>query len=357
MRNDFSIRRAPRSDGCAVFRFSGSLDRSAVPAFNEQLERALQHGPAVLDLRSATGVDAFGAGELISLLRRYPGRLFVTCPGANPVRSSLELVEDVPVYGDVDSAARALRAGRIARPDGGGAGAGGTYGNRVLDALPIGVARRVENAMSIVRLDREGIGEARRRRADTVHFPIDAVISVIAVLNDGTVSEVVSIGQEGFVEADAMLGDAWSERTSFCRIGGRAVAMTADAFRELMRTETIFTRLVRRSLRARMFVTEQISACNVRHSLLQRASRWFLTARRQCGREVIPVTHELMAMMLGTRRPTVTAAAATLEREGAIAFRRGSATIVNPEKLAATACECAELAGDAVERGLELTPR
>ena len=45
-------------------------------------------------------------------------------------------------------------------------------------------------------------------------------------------------------------------------------------------------------------------------------------------------------MMLGVRRASITQAAGTLQRDGAIQYHRGNITIVDDVTLTAAACEC-----------------
>jgi hypothetical protein len=54
----------------------------------------------------------------------------------------------------------------------------------------------------------------------------------------------------------------------------------------------------------------------------------------------LPLTHEFLAQMLGTGRPSVTLAAGSLENAGLIENLRGSVKILNRKSLESTACEC-----------------
>jgi len=56
--------------------------------------------------------------------------------------------------------------------------------------------------------------------------------------------------------------------------------------------------------------------------------------------EILLVTHEFLAQMLGTGRPSVSLAAGILQRRGLIENVRGAVTILNRPGLEAAACEC-----------------
>jgi Crp-like helix-turn-helix domain len=54
----------------------------------------------------------------------------------------------------------------------------------------------------------------------------------------------------------------------------------------------------------------------------------------------VPITHDFLATMLGTDRPSVSLAASILQGMGAIAYQRGSIRVLNRRKLEQLACEC-----------------
>jgi len=54
----------------------------------------------------------------------------------------------------------------------------------------------------------------------------------------------------------------------------------------------------------------------------------------------LPITHDFLATMLGTDRPTVSLAAGVLQTKELIKYTRGVVQIVNRKKLENSACEC-----------------
>ena len=83
-------------------------------------------------------------------------------------------------------------------------------------------------------------------------------------------------------------------------------------------------------------------ACNARHSAEERCGRWLLEAEMRLGSRELPVTHELLAHLLGVRRPTVTLALQQFHRAGIISVARGRIEIDDHDALAERACECYE---------------
>jgi CRP-like cAMP-binding protein len=84
----------------------------------------------------------------------------------------------------------------------------------------------------------------------------------------------------------------------------------------------------------------QIAACNRLHEIEQRLARWLLMCQDRVDSEFLPVTHEFLAQMLGTGRPSVSLAAGILQKAGTIENLRGTVKILNRNHLEAAACEC-----------------
>jgi CRP-like cAMP-binding protein len=69
-------------------------------------------------------------------------------------------------------------------------------------------------------------------------------------------------------------------------------------------------------------------------------ARWLLMAEDRVSSEFLPITHDFLATMLGTDRPSVSLAAGVLQKAGVIEYSRGSVKILNRAELERTACEC-----------------
>ena len=231
----------------------------------------------------------------------------------------------------------------------GRAGLPDPFGNRLLAALSEVTRARVAATVDVVALDRQQYTNRYDAPMQTVDFPIDMVMSVVATLANGSTCEVATVGREGFVEVDAALSSRIAHRTSFCQIPGHVARMPIDAFQAELNTNPEFTAIVLRAVRARAFMTEQLATCNLKHTIVERFGRWLLMTRDRLGRREFNVTHEFLAMMLGARRAGVSQAAATLHAGGAIAYRRGLVRILDDDVLAARACECYAAERDAIE--------
>ena len=89
-------------------------------------------------------------------------------------------------------------------------------------------------------------------------------------------------------------------------------------------------------------LTQQTVVCNTFHSAKARLARSLLMMRDGTGADLLGITQELLAGVLGLSRTTVTEAARALQSAGAISYRRGVVQIVNSDRLADASCECYE---------------
>lgn len=84
----------------------------------------------------------------------------------------------------------------------------------------------------------------------------------------------------------------------------------------------------------------QVAACNHFHDVEQRTARWLLMVQDRMPDDTFPRTHEVLSLMLGVRRSSVTVAAGSLSSAGLIEYRRGQVTITNRVGLEKRSCEC-----------------
>jgi CRP-like cAMP-binding protein len=219
-------------------------------------------------------------------------------------------------------------------------------GNRLLTALPDDERRRLAAHLERVELTlRQPLYEPGKP-IEHVYFPIDAVLSVLAVMDDDQAVEVATVGNEGMVGIPVFLGVSTSPGLSFCQMPGRALRMPAGRFRDLANGAGAFQQVLQRYTFAFFTQLSQGSACNRLHHMDQRLARWLLLTHDRVGRDQFPLTQEFMAQMLGVRRATVTEAAGRLQQAGLITYSRGILTIANRKGLEAASCECYRIISD-----------
>jgi CRP-like cAMP-binding protein len=148
------------------------------------------------------------------------------------------------------------------------------------------------------------------------------------------------IGREGLVGLPILLGDDLSAQPILVQAPGSALLMKASDCKAAFDESAAVRAIMLRFMGARFKAAAQTAACNQLHSLRERSARWLLMMHDRLQSDEMPLTHEFLSSMLGVRRTRVTETAGELQRLGMIVYRRGLVTIVDIEKLEATACEC-----------------
>jgi len=217
----------------------------------------------------------------------------------------------------------------------------GSAGNRLLDALaPAGRAEIVQES-PLIALERSKILAAMGERSDKVYFPVDGVISIMTLADDGVWVESATIGNEGMLGVAVFLGtETWGNSEGIVQVPGSAYAMLADRFRTALASKDKLHELVAGYTQALFAQISQSVVCNGRHSIEQRAARWLLQTSDRMRSERFALTQEYLAVMLGVRRPSVSVAAKALQQAGLITYSRGSITILDRPGLERVSCGC-----------------
>ncbi|MDQ6932411.1 MAG: Crp/Fnr family transcriptional regulator [Candidatus Eremiobacteraeota bacterium] len=177
-------------------------------------------------------------------------------------------------------------------------------------------------------------------RLQYVYFPLDSVMSMLSVMENGSAVEVGSVGREGMAGVQMVLGSDQIPGRGICQVPGRAVRMPGKRFTELFVNNLTFRILLQRYTLAVFNVAAQSVACNRLHPLAERCARWLLMTQDRVGKDDFNLTHEFLAMMLGVRRAGVSTAAAMLQTAGYIHYLRGHVTIIDRLGLEGASCEC-----------------
>jgi len=218
-----------------------------------------------------------------------------------------------------------------------------TPANRILAALPEADYQRLVPHLEPVALSIGQVLHEPHEAVEQVYFPTDAMVSFVALMEDGSTAEAGLIGREGIVGLAVVLGGGCITNHAVVQIEGEALRMSAAVLKtEFDRREELYRQLLLYT-QALLTQVSRSAACNTLHSLEQWLARWLLSAQDSTQKDVLPLTHEFIAKMLGTGRPGVTEIAGAFSRAGLIHYRRGKITIVNRKGLEATACECYDI--------------
>jgi CRP-like cAMP-binding protein len=203
------------------------------------------------------------------------------------------------------------------------------YTNRLLGGLPEADRALLQASLSPVTLPTRKTLEVGNRAIDFVYFLDSGLASVIARAGSDRAIEIALIGHEGMTGVAVVLGADRTPHETFIQSAGAGWRIAAPDLRDAMRNS--------QSLRARLLLYAQALAvqtgytalANARHSIEERLARWLLMAHDRAPGDRVNLTHELLAIMLGIRRPGVTTAINLLESDGFVGLERGEITILD----------------------------
>lgn len=177
-------------------------------------------------------------------------------------------------------------------------------------------------------------------KLEYAYFPNRGLISLVVVMKDGKTAEAGIVGNEGFSGTPVAVGMRRSPLRAVVQITGNGFRVEAGALQSTLESAPRLQLMLSRYAVIRGLQVAQTAACNRLHDIEQRLARWLLMTQDRTHAGSLPITHDFLATMLGTDRPTVSLTAAELQRREVIEYTRGAVRIVNRKKLEESACEC-----------------
>lgn len=212
--------------------------------------------------------------------------------------------------------------------------------NRLLLAIPDDEFTRVRPLLEEVEMPQYKIFYEQGSKIEHAYFLNQGMVSLVVSVHDGRSVEVGITGPEGVVGAPLAFGFESAPMRAIMQISGRGLRIASLILEEAIQRAPCLKSLVERYVMMQQLQVAQLAACNRLHDMDQRLARWLLMCQDRIDSENLPLTHEFLAQMLGSGRPTVTIAAGVLERAGLIQNTRGSVKILNRKRLEDAACEC-----------------
>jgi len=177
-------------------------------------------------------------------------------------------------------------------------------------------------------------------KLDFAYFPNRGLISLVVVMKDGKTVEAGIVGNEGFTGTLAAVGLNRSPLQGVVQITGDGFRVEVGALQNTLASAPHLQLMLSRYAAIRGMQVAQTAACNRLHDIEQRLARWLLMTQDRVDSGSLRITHDFLATMLGTDRPSVSSAAGVLQKKKLIEYTRGAVKIVNRKKLEDSACEC-----------------
>ncbi|MGO9007172.1 MAG: Crp/Fnr family transcriptional regulator [Beijerinckiaceae bacterium] len=215
--------------------------------------------------------------------------------------------------------------------------------NRLLAALsPVDFALLASDLRE-VRYKQGALLQEAGEPIKVVYFPQTGMISLLAVMQAGNGVETATVGCEGAVGIMAGLGGRTAVGRAVVQVAGISSHITASRFLEAANASAGIRELIGRYYDTQMTLVHQSAGCYALNPVTARLCRWLLQTRDRSDSDILSLTHEFLAAMLGVQRTTVTSLARALQDLGLVRYRRGKIEIVDRLGLESKACECYEV--------------
>ena len=179
---------------------------------------------------------------------------------------------------------------------------------------------------------------------ETVHFPCGpSLVSYMVTNEDGRDVETILIGREGAVGGVVSQGHLPAYTRITVKFAGPFVRMPIGKLDVAKLKSHTLNNIFARYADCMLAQIFQSTACNAIHSIEQRTAKWIVSAMdRADGDEVVPLTHEQLATLLGVGRSYTSRVIQTFKAEGTLETRRGSILVRNPDAMRKRSCRCNE---------------
>jgi CRP-like cAMP-binding protein len=212
--------------------------------------------------------------------------------------------------------------------------------NQLIAALEPDVFERLSPHLELVYLSLGEVIYEAGAPLTHVYFPINCIVSLLCVMENGASAEIAVVGNEGVVGVALFMGGETTPSRALVQSAGSAYRLPSQTLlAEFGRIGGLHNLLLRYT-QALLTQMAQTAVCNRHHSVDQQLCRWLLLSLDRLSSSEITMTQELIANMLGVRREGVTEAAGKLQSSGIIRYSRGVITVVDRPQLEARVCEC-----------------
>jgi CRP-like cAMP-binding protein len=210
----------------------------------------------------------------------------------------------------------------------------------ILAALPAEEHSHLRQYLEFVPLKFGAVLWEANQPIEFVFFPTSGMVSLLAMMRNGATAEVGIIGREGFVGTAVVLGAREAPIRAVVQGEGAGFRIESELLRRTLSEAPQLEQMLRRYAHALAMQVAQAAACNCLHQVPERLARWLAMAIDRIGSDLLPLTQEFLAQMLGCRRASVTSAVGRLQKAGIISSGHGQFRILDRKQLERRSCEC-----------------
>jgi len=212
--------------------------------------------------------------------------------------------------------------------------------NKLLLALPDAEFSALRPYLEFVELPQRLRLHEPNAKLDWAYFVNSGMMSLVMTTRKGESVEVGVVGNEGFIPLQIAAGVRRNPHLAVVQISGEGFRVGIETLQSLLLSSPALQATLSRYAAIHGLQVAQTAGCNRLHDLEQRLARWLLLTQDRVNSGLLAITHDFLATMLGTDRPSVSVAASALQKKNIIEYTRGSVRILNRKQLEASACEC-----------------
>lgn len=204
-------------------------------------------------------------------------------------------------------------------------------GNRVLANLAPPDLALLGPHLLPVELTISRVLETANERIESIYFPDHGFASIVS--GGPRELEVGIIGREGMTGLAVLLGQDRARYTAYIQAAGTGHKISAVKLRQALAASAGLQHALLGCVHAFLNQVSETAIANARSKNEERLARWLLMADDRIDGHVLPLTHKLLAIMLGVQRPAITLGLQTLERAHLIKAGRRVITVLDRQGL------------------------
>jgi CRP-like cAMP-binding protein len=227
--------------------------------------------------------------------------------------------------------------------------------NALLAALPAAECKRLTGDLELVPLALGQILYDSGQTMSHAYFPIDCIVSLLYVMENGESAEIAIVGNEGMIGIPLFLGGESTQSRAIVQNAGHAYRLKAEVLKDEFKTGGALSRLLLIFASALITQMVQTAACNRHHPIDKQLCRWMLLSLDRLPTNRISMTGKLIGNMLGLNHANVIKATNVLEKAGLIRYDGGEITVLDRTGVEKRSCECYEVVKRETDRLLPLS--
>jgi len=212
--------------------------------------------------------------------------------------------------------------------------------NGLLGALSAADCNRLANDLELVPLKLGQILYESGQTMSHAYFPLDCIVSLLYVMQNGESAEIAIVGNEGMIGVPLFMGGESTQSRAIVQNAGRAYRLKAQVLKDEFYSGGALQRILLLFASALITQMVQTAACNRHHPVDQQLCRWMLLSLDRLPSNRISMTEKLVGNMLGLSPSKVTKATGALQKAGLINYDAGEIMVLDRLGVEKRSCEC-----------------